>query len=106
MATELAILGSEASLVRALGAGATSQVWLVELSGLGLRAVKFARDGGQRLRFADEGERSMWIDSPAFARLLGAGLTSRAITSADGTSRIEVGTPYLMFEWVDGQPLS
>ena len=87
------------ALVRPLGEGGMGAVWLAERRDGrydGVAAVKFpslALLGPQGLgRFAREGRILARLSHPAIARLLDAGVT-------------EAGQPYLVLEYVDGQPI-
>src|ERR1041384_6907785 len=90
--------GEPLRVVRQLGAGATSRVLLAE-RGPALVVVKLGRDVGQRLRFADEGERLCLVDSPWVAPLLDVASLSADVTLHG--ERFERGAPLLAFAWED-----
>jgi serine/threonine-protein kinase PknK len=101
--TMLAVPGEPLRVVRSLGGGATSRVFLAERGG-SLVVAKVGRDVGQRLRFADEAERLCLVDSPWVARLLDvAWLTQDVTVSSD---RLPRGAPVLLFAWEEGETLA
>src|SRR5688572_536209 len=103
MTTELA-LGAGTRLVRKLGEGATSVVWLVEREGGAREALKLGRSAAQRPRFAEEAARLAGIRSPALVALRGAGVLRSPLALPDGT-RFEAMAPYLLLECAEGEPL-
>jgi len=103
-ATELTLRGRTLTLERALGAGATSIVWLAR-EGERRVALKLGRGKGQRPRFAEECARLAWVGSDALAGVLDAGLVREALRLPDGTS-IEAGSPFLLLEYVEGEALA
>src|SRR5688500_9799564 len=79
LTTLLPVPGESLRVVRCLGGGATSRVFLAE-RGDQLVVAKIGRDQGQRLRFADEAERLCLVDSPWVARLLDVASLSQDVT--------------------------
>src|SRR5215470_3386594 len=85
-------------LVRELGVGGMGQVWLAEQSEPVKRqvALKLIRagmfDAATVLRFKAERQSLAIMDHPAIAKVFDAGTTA-------------AGQPYLVMEYVDGQPL-
>ena len=104
MSTALAAERPGLRLLRPLGEGETSRVWLGELDGSGTRvAIKLARTSSAQSHLADEAERLLYVDSAAVAGLVDAGVTDREL--AAGGTIVPSGTPYLAVEWVDGAAL-
>jgi len=91
------------ALERPLGSGATSTVWLVR-DGPERYALKLGRSRGLRPRFVEEGARLAWVGSEALAALFDAGLMGDPVRLPDG-SAVEVGAPYLLLEYVEGEAL-
>jgi transcriptional regulator with GAF, ATPase, and Fis domain len=90
-------------VLRSLGGGATSRVFLVEAEHEKLVA-KLGRDLGQRLRFADEAERLCLVDSPWVAPVLDVSALERETTLFG--ERFERGAPVLLFPWEEGETLA
>ncbi|MBI5719773.1 MAG: serine/threonine protein kinase [Burkholderiales bacterium] len=88
------------TLEREIGRGGMGQVWLARRTDghyEGAVAIKLLQGGllraGEAVRFAREGRILARLDQPHIARLLDAGVT------ADGAQ------PYLVLEYVDGEPI-
>jgi serine/threonine-protein kinase len=85
-------------LVRVLGEGGMGTVFLAERVDLGTRAaIKILRDAwlspSRRRRFATEQRTLAALNHPGIARLFDAGV-------------LEDGTPWIVMEYVDGQPIT
>ncbi len=99
------------ALVRELGQGGMGSVWLADRTDGRYRAqvaVKFLRTGrfdeGSTRRFAREGEILGRLDHPNIARLLDAGVTPGNAGDARAALGF-AGQPYLVLEYIDGQPI-
>jgi serine/threonine-protein kinase PknK len=101
--TLLPVPGQTLRVVRSLGGGATSRVFLVE-RGPDLVVAKVGRDASQRLRFADEAERLCLVDSPWVTRLLD--VTALAQDVSFSAERLPRGAPVLLFAWEEGETLA
>src|ERR1700742_4126319 len=82
-ATQLALRGRTLRLERELGSGATSTVWLAR-GGVRVFLLKLGRGRAQRPRFAEECERLSWVDSPALAAAVDAGLLRESVRLPNG----------------------
>jgi transcriptional regulator with GAF, ATPase, and Fis domain len=107
MSTELAIGQLTLELVRSVGQGASSDVWLARDTATGANvSLKVGRDAGQRGRLADEAERLLFVDSPWLSRVLGVGLTPRdGLSDAAADCPIHGSLPYVALEWFEGDTL-
>jgi transcriptional regulator with GAF, ATPase, and Fis domain/tetratricopeptide (TPR) repeat protein len=101
--TKLALRGRSLAVERELGSGATSTVWLAR-EGERVFALKLGRGKAQRPRFAEECERLSWVDSPALAAVVAAGVLREAL-KLPGGSVLEPGSPFLLLDYVEGTPL-
>jgi transcriptional regulator with GAF, ATPase, and Fis domain len=102
-ATQLALRGRSLVVERELGSGATSTVWLVR-EGERVFALKLGRGRAQRPRFAEECERLSWVDSPALAAAVDAGVLRESLKLPGGL-QLEAGSPFLLLDYVEGTPL-
>ncbi|HTQ02222.1 MAG TPA: phosphotransferase, partial [Polyangiaceae bacterium] len=102
-ATQLALRGRQLRLERELGSGATSTVWLAR-EGERVFALKLGRGRAQRPRFAEECERLSWVDSPALAAAVDAGLLREGLRLPNGM-QLEPGSPFLLLDYVEGAHL-
>lgn len=101
--SRLTVGGRELALVRSIGRGASSVVWLAEDPVSGARAaIKVARDPAERGRLAREAERLLFAESRALASLLDVGMLPADIGPNLGLAD---RAPYVALEWVDGTPL-
>ena len=92
-------------IVRRLGEGATSTVWLAEdMRSRTPVALKVGRDVAQCARLAEEAERLLLVDSPALASVRDARRLPRAIQGAQ--PELAADLPCVVLEWVDGARLS
>ena len=78
-------------------------MWLAR-EGERVFALKLGRGRAQRPRFAEECERLSWVDSPALAAAVDAGLLRDAVRLPNG-SLLEAGSPFLLLDYVDGRHL-
>ena len=102
-ATELTLRGRLLVLERALGAGATSCVWLAR-DGQRRVALKLGRGKAQRPRFAEECARLAWVGSDSLVGVIDAGLVRDGLRLPDGGS-VEAGSPFLLLDYVEGDAL-
>jgi transcriptional regulator with GAF, ATPase, and Fis domain len=98
----LALRGRSLVVERELGSGATSTVWLAR-EGTRVFALKLGRGRAQRPRFAEECERLSWVDSPALAAAVDAGVLREPVKLPGGV--VEAGSPFLLLDYVEGAPL-
>jgi serine/threonine-protein kinase PknK len=104
--TELTVADRPVRLVRELGQGATSRVWLACGADGWRVALKLARSASHRLRLADEAERLALVDSPWVSALVDVGALERELPlPGPDAGSLEPGTPFIALEWLDGQPL-
>jgi transcriptional regulator with GAF, ATPase, and Fis domain/tetratricopeptide (TPR) repeat protein len=90
-------------LLKELGRGATSAVWLADQGGVEV-ALKIGRSAAQRPRFADEAVRLSGVGSSHVAPLLDADVASDGAVLPDGT-RIEAGAPFIVLGSARGAAL-
>ena len=103
MTTELTVGGHRLRLLRELGRGATSAVWLAERDGVEV-ALKIGRGVAQRPRFADEAARLSAVGSSRVTPLIDAGVAAEACELSDGF-RIEAGAPLIVLGSASGATL-
>ncbi|MBN2192048.1 MAG: sigma 54-interacting transcriptional regulator [Polyangiaceae bacterium] len=96
---------TEYHLLRLLGEGASSEVWLGVNAESGQEvALKVARSEEHAGRLAEEAHRLLFADSPFVARVLDAGRFRRAVATPEHR-RFARGTAYVALEWIAGEPL-
>ena len=102
--SELTTRRSDPRLVRRLGEGASSEVWLAEDASGTSVALKVARGEGYSARLAEEAQRLLLADSPYLAGVVDAGRLLRAVPTPDGGT-LARGTAWVALEWIAGAPL-
>jgi serine/threonine-protein kinase PknK len=106
--SELAEQERSFELVRRLGAGATSVVWLAVDIRSGERvALKIARSAQHAALLADEAARLLLVDSPALSRLVDVGLIAARLRVPAGVrvdDCVVPGAPYVALQWAEGEP--
>lgn len=106
MATKLTVPVLDYRLIRHLGEGVTSDVWLADPPAAnGPVALKVARSAAHEACLADEAQRLLFADSPHLAAVLDAGRLKRALDAPDGRT-LRRGAAYVALTWIDGEPLS
>ncbi|HEX6764473.1 MAG TPA: protein kinase, partial [Polyangiaceae bacterium] len=103
--TELTVgeRGRRIRLLRELGRGATSAVWLGLREGVEV-AVKIGRSAAQRPRFADEAARLAGVGGARVSPLVDADVAGETVELPDG-SRVEAGAPIIVLGSAQGATL-
>lgn len=90
-------------LVRRVGEGASSRVWLATERATGHSlALKVGRAAAERSRLASEAERLCAVQSPYLSAVVAAGTVPEALRA---THPDLAGQPYVALSWCEGSPL-